>query len=190
MPISVNMLNDEIKKISETNTLLDMLLEFEKVLEDMDIYAYENWASGEVLEGPTLDRHFVTVKLMYAGNSKPDPRGALRLLDSRCLVRYTEESLITPVRVKSFDDVTLQSRPDGTLRRKAKTQRDPVWVVEIRMPRKFVDEFSTEVVQADEDQYVDTESLNDEQQAQAELQMTGQAAETPGLEDDLGLGGL
>ena len=186
MPLSVKMLNDQIKKISETNTLLDMLLEFEKVLEDMDIYAYENWSQGEVLEGPTLDRHFVTVKLMYAGDKCPDPQGAMRLLDSRCLVRYNKEHLITPVRVKSFDDVTLQGRPDGTLRRKAKTRRDPVWVVEIQMPRKYVDEFSTEVVQADEDQYVDTESLNDEQQAQAELQMTGQAAQPPGLDDQLG----
>ena len=30
MTISVKLLNDHIKKISETNSLLDMLLEFEK----------------------------------------------------------------------------------------------------------------------------------------------------------------
>ena len=30
MTIAVKLLNDQIKKISETNTLLDMLLEFEK----------------------------------------------------------------------------------------------------------------------------------------------------------------
>jgi len=30
MTISVKMLNDSIKKISDTNSLLDMLLEFEK----------------------------------------------------------------------------------------------------------------------------------------------------------------
>lgn len=174
MTISVKMLNDEIKKISETNTLLDMLLEFEKVLEDLDIYAYENWIKGEVLEGPDLDRHFVTVKLMYPKDQMPDPRGAMRLLDSRCLVRYTEETLVTPVRVKSFADVSLQARPDGTMRQKAKTQSEPVWVVEISMPRKFVDEFSTEVIEADENSYVDTESLNDEQQVAAEQQMTGQ----------------
>lgn len=186
MTISVKMLNDEIKKISDTNTLLDMLLEFEKVLEDLDIYAYENWIKGEVLEGPDLDRHFVTVKLMYPKDKMPDPRGAMRLLDTRCLVRYTEETLVTPVRVKSFADVSLQARPDGTMRQKAKTKSEPVWVVEISMPRKFVDEFSTEILQADEDSYVDTESLNDEQQVAAEQQMTGQAPDAP----DLGMGGL
>ena len=62
MTIAVKMLNDHIKKISETNTLLDMLLEFEKVLDTADIYAYKNWIKGEVLEGPKLNRHWVTVK--------------------------------------------------------------------------------------------------------------------------------
>ena len=56
MTISVQLLNDQIKKVSETNTLLDMLLEFEKVLEDVDLYAYKNWEKGEVLEGPNLIR--------------------------------------------------------------------------------------------------------------------------------------
>ena len=52
MTISVQLLNDQVKKVSDTNTLLDMLLEFEKVLEDIDLYAYKNWETGEVLEGP------------------------------------------------------------------------------------------------------------------------------------------
>ena len=73
MTISVQLLNDQIKKVSATNTLLDMLLEFEKVLEDVDLYAYKNWELGEVLEGPHLDRHFATVKLMYKENEMPDP---------------------------------------------------------------------------------------------------------------------
>lgn len=174
MTISVKMLNDEIKKISDTNTLLDMLLDFEKVLEDLDIYAYENWIKGEVLAGPDLERHFVRVKLMYPKDQMPDPRGAMRLLNIRCLVKYTEENLITPVRVKSFDDVSLEARPDGSYRQKAKTKSEPVWIVDIRMPRKFVDEFSTDVLQADEDQFVDTESLNQEEQVAAEQQATGQ----------------
>ena len=65
MTIAVKILNDQIKKISETNTLLDMLLEFEKTLDSLDLYAFANWDEGEVLEGPTLGRHHLTVKLMY-----------------------------------------------------------------------------------------------------------------------------
>ena len=65
MTISTQMLNDSIKKISETNSLLDMLCEFEKVIDDADVYAYKNWDKGEILEGPDLKRHFVNVKLLY-----------------------------------------------------------------------------------------------------------------------------
>lgn len=173
MTISVNLLNDKIKKISETNTLLDMLLEFEKTLENIDVYAYKNWIKGEILEGPDLDRHYVNVRLLYKYNNMPDPAGAKRLMKQGCLVKYNKDTLITPVKVKTFDDVETEIRADGTVKHKAKTKSEPVWVVDIKMPRKYVDEFSTDVVQADEDSYVDTESLNAEASADAEQQMTG-----------------
>lgn len=173
MTIAVKLLNDHVKKISETNTLLDMLLEFEKVLEDIDIYAYKNWDLGEILEGPNLDRHYVTVKLMYKQKDMPDPAGAKRLLARDCFVKYNKDSLIYPVKVKSFDDVVSEVSPDGVPRHRAKTKTEPVWVVEIKMPRRYVDEFSTEVVEADEDSYVDTEALNTAEQASVEQQTIG-----------------
>ena len=46
MTIAVKILNDQIKKISETNTLLDMLLELEKTLDGMDLDAFKNWDKG------------------------------------------------------------------------------------------------------------------------------------------------
>lgn len=173
MTIAVKMLNDEIKKISETNTLLDLLMEFEKVLEDLEIYAYQNWIKGEVLAGPILDRHYVTVKLMYRHNEMPDPRGGQRLLKLGCPVRYTEDTLITPVKVRSYDDVVVDIRPDGSSVQRAKTKSEPVWVVEISVPRKYVDEFVSDVVETDEDSYVDPESLNTEDQVNAEQQLSG-----------------
>lgn len=168
MTISVQLLNDQIKKVSDTNTLLDMLLEFEKVLEDLDLYAYKNWAKGEVLEGPHLDRHFATVKLMYKESDMPDPYGAKRLMARDCQVKFKKDVLLSPAKVKTYDDVTTEARPDGSIRRKAKTKRENVWVVEVKMPRRYVDEFDTEVVQAAEDSYIDTESLNTENQEQAD----------------------
>jgi hypothetical protein len=152
MTIAVKMLNDQIKKISDTNTLLDMLLEFEKVLEDIDVYAYKNWAKGEVLEGPKLSRHYVTVTLVYPQKEMPDPEGAKRLMARDCLVKYHQDELISPVKVRSFDDISTDITPDGQTKHKAKT---------------------TEVVEADEDLYVDTESFNTEQVASAETQVTG-----------------
>jgi hypothetical protein len=99
---------------------------------------------------------------MYPQHQMPDPDGAERLLARDFLVQYHKDTLITPVKVKSFDDIKVEMRPDGTQRYKTKTKSEPVWIVEIHMPRKFVDQFSTEIVQADEDSYVDMEALNTE----------------------------
>ena len=175
MTISVQLLNDQIKKVSDTNTLLDMLLEFEKVLEDIDLYAYKNWQKGEILEGPHLDRHFATVKLLYKEEDMPDPYGAKRLMARDCMVKFHKDVLLSPRKVKTFDDVDIHTNADGSVRRKAKTQRQNVWVVEIKMPRRYVDEFDTEVVQAAEDSYIDTESLNTENEIESEQQQLGNA---------------
>ena len=72
-----------------------------------------------------------------------------------------------------MDDIDITLRPDGSVRRKAKTMRENVWVVEVKMPRRYVDEFDTEVVQAAEDSYVDTESLNTENEIQADTLQQG-----------------
>ncbi len=157
MTISAQILNDSIKKISETNSLLDMLLEFEKVIDDADVYAYANWDKGEVLEGPNLGRHFCTVKLLYKGKDMPDPEGAKRLLALECLVKYKKDTLLLPRKVRTFDDVEVDLRPDGSQRYKTKTIHEPCWVVEVKMPRRYVDEFSADAVEVDEDQYVDME---------------------------------
>lgn len=173
MTIAVKVLNDQIKKISETNSLLDMLMEFEKFLDDLDIYSYKNWIEGEVLEGPSMSRNFCKVKLLYAEKDMPDPEGGLRLLNKDCLVKYTKDTLLSPIEVRDLSDITIETRPDGSIRKKAKTKSEPVWVVEIELPRKYVDEFMTDHVEIDDDTYIDTESLNSEDQIDAEQQQMG-----------------
>ncbi len=166
MTISAKILNDNIKVISSSNSLLDMLLEFEKTLDGLDLYAFKNWIKGEILEGPTLGRHFVNVKLMYPYKDMPDPDGAKRLIARDCLVEYKKDTLIRPKKVQSFDDVTLEKRNDGSTRYKPKTLSEPIWVVSIDMPRRYVDEFTPDVVEVDSE-YVDMEDadLNSQNQA-------------------------
>ena len=160
MTISAKILNDNIKNISSSNTLLDMLLEFEKTLDGLDLYAFKNWMKGEILEGPTLGRHFVNVKLMYPYKEMPDPDGAKRLIARDCLVKYSKDMLESPRRVKTFDDVEVGTRPDGSQRFTPKTESEPVWVVSIDMPRRYVDEFSAQHVEAKEDEYLDQEDTD------------------------------
>lgn len=167
MTIAVKMLNDQIKKVSETNTLLDMLLEFEKTLDSLDLYAFANWDDGEVLSGPDLGRHFMTVKLMYPHAKMPDPDGAKRLVARDCLVKYTKETLLRPKKIRNFDDLIVEVGPDGAPKYRAKTHSEPVWVVEIKMPRRYVDEFNIDIVKADEDSYVDLEDSGIDAQLQS-----------------------
>jgi hypothetical protein len=141
MTIAVKILNDQIREISESNTLLDMLMEFEKTLDNLNLYAYQNWIDGEVLQGPVLGRHFMTVKLLYPHKKMPDPEGAKRLLSRGCLVKYGKDTLLKPRKVRNFDDLQVQIKPDGSTRYKTKTDSSPVWVVEIQMPRHYVDKF-------------------------------------------------
>lgn len=174
MTISVKILNDKIEEVSKSNTLLDMLMEFEKTLDELDLYAFKNWDQGEILEGPTLGRHYVNVKLMYPKKTMPDPEGAKRLVARDCLVKYTKDSLESPRRIKAFDDVKVEVRPDGGSRYTPKTESESVWIVDISMPRRYVDEFSAEHVEAKEDEFIDNEETDTNAQlGQEQINQTG-----------------
>tara|TARA_Y200000002_G_scaffold134025_1_gene110519 strand:+ start:71 stop:610 length:540 start_codon:yes stop_codon:yes gene_type:complete len=139
MTIELKVLNDKIVEVSNDNTLLDMLMEFEKTLDELNVFAFKNWRKGEILEGPEVNRHRATVKLMYMGEDMPDPDAVKRLLARDMLVKYKKDTLIRPVKVKTYDDVEVDMKPDGGTRYKAKTTSSPVWVVEIDIPRKYID---------------------------------------------------
>ena len=155
---TAKIINDNIKKISDTNTLLDMLLEFEGVLDNIELYAYKNWNKGEVVAGPKLGRYFIEVAIMYQEKDMPDPDALLRLRKNDCEVKMYKDNLEMPRKIKSVDDTEVRVRGDNA-RRVAKKQSNVVWVVEIRMPRRFVDEFNKDQIDAAEDGYVDMEQV-------------------------------
>ena len=155
---TAKIINDNIKKISDTNTLLDMLLEFEGVLDNIELYAYKNWNKGEVVAGPKLGRYFIEVALMYQEKDMPDPDALLRLRKNDCEVKMYKDNLEMPRKIKSVDDTEVRVRGDNA-RRVAKKQSNVVWVVEISMPRRFVDEFNKDQIDAAEDGYVDMEKV-------------------------------
>ena len=73
---------------------LSILKDFERVLDELDIYVFENWQDGELLEGPTDARHFVTCSFMWPMDKMPDPSGGKRLLDRGCKVLYKKDELL------------------------------------------------------------------------------------------------
>lgn len=158
---TAKLINDNLKRISNTNTLLDMLLNFEGVLDRLDIYAYKNWLDGVVAAGPELQRHWITVTLMYEYENMPDPIALRRLASINCRVNMRKGEFTEPVKVRSVDDTELVTR-DGITRRRAKTETVDIWLVTIDMPRSLVDEFSGDIVELDDDSFVDLEDLKAE----------------------------
>lgn len=149
--VNQNDVLDNLRSIDKNGTLLDMLLEFEHVFDQQGMYAYKNWKLGEVAEGPHLSRYWLHVKLLYPYKKMPDPRAALRLTDIGCEIKFNKGVLKTPVDVKSREDLDEEGKP--------KLKSNDVWLIDVWMPRKFVDEFSDEKIKIGDDE-VDMSELN------------------------------
>jgi hypothetical protein len=120
-----------VESIYDSNTAFNVLKDFEKVLDELDIYVYKNWEDGELAMGPNIERHWVTCAFMWDKENMPDPMGGKRLLDYDCKVRYKKESLVVPRKITKPDDI----RPGS---KKGKLDRKPIWIVEIQMPKKLI----------------------------------------------------
>ena len=118
-----------IQSLYENNSSLGILKDFERVLDELDLYVYDNWIGGELAYGPKVDRHWITVGFMWPKNKMPDPSGGKRLIDLGCKVKYQKSYLLEPREIKQPSDL----RP-GT--KKGKIDHNPIWIVEIDMPKE------------------------------------------------------
>jgi hypothetical protein len=119
-----------IQDLYENNSSLAVLKDFERVLDEMDMYAYENWEEGELAYGPKVDRHWITAGFMWPKEKMPNPVAAKRLTELGCKVLYQQTHLLEPRKIKSPDDL----RPNS---KKGRIDRKPIWVVEVQMPKKI-----------------------------------------------------
>lgn len=166
--IDIDLIYTTLDDVYSSENILDILVEFERVFDELDVYVYDNWLKGEIVEGPKVDRYWITVTLMYPYKLMPDPAGAERLMDHGCKVWYQRDELHHVAKITGED--SYETDDQGKLR--AKIIKSPVWLVEISMPRHFVDEKQTEKVQAgatsiDMDDVTDAydENLNSEDAA-------------------------
>ncbi len=120
-----------VETVYGSNTAFTVLKDFERVLDELDIYVYKNWEDGELAEGPNIERHWVSCTFMWPAENMPDPMGGKRLLDYDCKVKYSKSSMIQPRKIRKQDDI----RP-GT--KKGKLDKLPIWLVEIQMPKKLI----------------------------------------------------
>lgn len=120
-----------IENIYGSNNSLNLLKDFERVIDELDVYVYKNWIDGELVAGPKESRYFVECTFMWPKEGMPEPQGGLRLLDYGCKVKFAETKLAKVRKIKKPDDI----RP-GT--RKGKIDYEDVWMVKITMPKKLM----------------------------------------------------
>ena len=143
---------ENIRDIYMSEGSLLSLLDFERVLDELDLYAFKNWAIGELVQGPDIGKYRVGCIFMWPEKLMPDPRGARRLLPFDCEVRYKKTNMKIPVKIEDPSDY----RP-GT--HKAKIVEKKVWLVEIVMPKALMSDIRTGSVEL-EDQDIDLEDLD------------------------------
>ena len=130
-----------VETIYDSNTSFNVLKDFERVLDELDIYVYKNWKDGEIAEGPKIERHWVTCSFFWDTKDMPDPMGGKRLLDYDCKVKFKKSHIIEPRKIENPDDI----RP-GT--KKGKLDRRPIWIVEIQMPKKLIADIYTGYIES------------------------------------------
>jgi hypothetical protein len=131
MPANIRDLLKNTKEIFMTDSAVSTLLDFERVLDELDLYAFEHWKQGELVEGPIYEKYFVKCTFMWPYKRMPNPKGAARLAEYDCDVSFKEDFFEHPVTVKTPNDFQ-----PGT--KVPKIVKSPVWLVTIVMPKKLM----------------------------------------------------
>jgi len=128
------------------------LLDFERVLDELDLYAFRNWQIGELVSGPDIGKYRVTCIFMWPEHLMPDPRGGRRLLPFDCEVKYKRTNMQVPMKIEDPSDY----RP-GT--KKARLVEKKIWLVQISMPKALMNDIRTGSVEL-EDEEIDLADLD------------------------------
>jgi hypothetical protein len=124
---------DTIKGLYSSDGSMNVLLDFERVLDEADLYAYKNWELGELVSGPDVKRYTVACTFMYPYRLMPDPRGSKRLLQVGVNIKFKKTTIKVPVQIESPDDYKPGTHYPKLVERE-------VWLVRIQMPKELMDD--------------------------------------------------
>lgn len=142
-----------VKGILTSDGSMSVLLDFERVLDEADLYAYKNWILGELVQGPDVGRYDVSCIFMWPYKLMPDPLGAKRLLNLGCKLKFAKSELKVPIEVKDYDDLV-----PGT--NYPKSTEKKVWFVKITIPLSLMDDIKEGSIDL-ADQTIDLDEIND-----------------------------
>lgn len=132
----------DFEKLEESPHLLDVLVQMEDVLDSFDVYVFENWIKGEIVEGPKVRRYWFDMTLRYEITEMPDPKGAKRLMKHGVRVNYEKAKV---------------ENEDGT-----EPDEPNVWEISLSIPTNLLKDMNA----AELDLYDDEIDVEDVQDAQ------------------------
>ena len=144
---------DTIKNIYASDGSMSTLLDFERVLDEADLYAFKNWKYGELVQGPDVGRYSAKCIFMWPHKLMPDPRGGMRLYNVGCKVNFGKGEIKVPVEVQDYDDFN-----PGT--RYPKMHKRKVWFVEITIPFELMEDIKEGSIDL-ADQTIDLSEIED-----------------------------
>lgn len=150
----------QLDKNVNRGSALDTLMQIDAVLDNLNVYAYKNWIEGEIVDGPHIERYWVTVTLMYPHRMMPDPDAAKRIIDNGGRVYYAQDELITAAKLVEPEDRDPEGDPRRPGQPAAKKIKRKVWLVTLELPRSFMDSMTTDKIKVD-DMSIDTDAVED-----------------------------
>ena len=126
--------------------VVEYALRFEEVLDRLHLYAYRNWLDGELVEGPVIGRHFVTMVFLWPENAMPDPAATRRLVYNGIRVGWQKVNRDVHDDVTSLDSIYSDpSESSGIAKPPTPLQTTPEptsvggGMVSISIPRRMVE---------------------------------------------------
>ena len=132
MTVKIEHIRQALTDLAKGDDLFTMLMEFDRTLDQLEIFAYKNWYHGEIIGGPFVSRYWFGIRLMYPHGKMPDPNAIPRLQKIGAKVNMTEDTFTKPVEVYDESDV------EDSNTRRAKMETLPVWIVDVSLPMKYI----------------------------------------------------
>lgn len=137
---------DVARVLARSAAALEVLLDIERLLDSLGVYAYPGWEEAEILFGPLLRRHDVRITLLFPAEAVPPAESFARLLGAgirvgieRARMEYhADEARLGHVYATSSGLV-----PDSAFRRTMSEipipEPVPVVLAHLSIPRRLVD---------------------------------------------------
>ena len=172
-----------ISGIMTSDGSMSTLLDFERCLDEADLYAFKNWQLGELVDGPVIGRYSVACTFLWPRDLMPDPRGAKRLLPLGCVVKFKKTTIKVPIQIKASDDYQPGTHYPKLIDRS-------IWLVNITIPKALMNDIREGSIDL-ADQTIDLDDLDAAYAKDYDTEsVKDQDDQAGGMDMGMGMGGL